>query len=214
MWKTGALALSIGLLSALAGCGSAPSMTTDLAAGPVGEGPPAHPSPDVPCPAVPGLARQVSTGGEPESLSGGACLVHAALMGNAKAARILGDAYAGALATRGSRAGLPADLFGRQIQWYRAAARSGQSVDEIRLARALDFDPRVTMPDPALAYYTRAASHGDQGAADTIAQAWAKGRIYAARIVDFRLWVEEQAPSHPALAKAAILLEAEPQGGI
>ncbi|EIZ80213.1 hypothetical protein WSK_1247 [Novosphingobium sp. Rr 2-17] len=189
--------------------GPAPLAAVDGSAGPLPEASP-HLSPQPTCPKDEHLSQKLSDGVSPESTPAGACLVHNARLGNATAARMLGDAYARALASRRPGRGAGIDLFGRQIMWFRAAAAAGQPLDEIRLAQALDFDEQARMPDAALAFYFRAARQGELSAVDAVTQAWALGRISPEQIDDFRNWLNAQAPSNPALNRAANRLNVEP----
>lgn len=185
----------------------APSAAFDAEAGPLAEVAPGQAASTPPCRMDPNLAHGLSVGRAPESTPDGACLLRSARSGNVIAARMLGDAYTQAL-TDGTPEST-GDLFGRQIMWRRAAAVSGRAEDEIRLAQAFDFDHRIRMPDQALAYYIRAAHHGSPSAGNAVADAWAQGRILPEQIGDFRLWIDAQAPSHPAFRQAALKLDRE-----
>jgi hypothetical protein len=204
------LAVATGALVAHSSSYPSPVARPDHAAGPLAETAPGAGHTGASCPAATGLAQALSTGAPPESLPAGACLMRAAHGGDIAAARRLGDAYAGALALHPPGHGPSPDLFGRQIMWRRAAAASGLPQDEIMLAQALDFDRQAIMPEAALAYYFRAARQGAHPAANAVARAWAQGRIYPDKITAFRLWLQAQAPSTPALSQAAELIGSTP----
>lgn len=200
-------AVSVALLLAVPLFEPAPSSAFDAKAGPLAEVAPGQTVSTPSCRVDANLVHVLSVGGAPDSTPDGACLLRSARSGNFIAARMLADAYARAL-TEGTPEST-GDLFGRQIMWRRAAAVSGRVEDEILLAQAFDFDPRVRMPDQALAYYIRAAHHGNASAGDAVAQAWAQGRILPDQIGDFRLWIDAQAPTHPAFRRAALRLDQE-----
>ncbi|NBC35783.1 hypothetical protein GTZ99_04340 [Novosphingobium sp. FSY-8] len=140
------------------------------------------------------------------------CLEKAANAGNQAAAMALGDAYGQALIREAKlgKAGAT-DLFVRQIHWYRQAVSSGQPIAEMRLARALDYDAGLLMPDEALAYFIRAAHHGSAQAAKIIATAWVGGRVPPENITDFRAWLDSKKEDDPAMAQALAMIDQAPK---
>ncbi len=122
-----------------------------------------------------------------EASAAGRCLMAAAGRGNGVAALQLGHFYRDYAA---AVSGL--DTFGREVEWYRRALALGVPQANVHLMQALDRYPARQMPDRALAHGIRAVELGNREAAETIAAAYAAGRIAPGKLYYLRQWLSEQ----------------------
>ncbi|MDE2303246.1 MAG: hypothetical protein KGK11_11885 [Sphingomonadales bacterium] len=172
-----------------------------LAAG-LGACKPAAPSALAPIRCPPGtpaeLVGAIAAGRPAEATMRGRCLAAAARRGDATAARILAAAYQAAMLAAPRGAALSLDLFGRRVAWLAAGAAAGDAGAERALAAASDLNPRLAMPDMALAWYQRAAQQGDLAALAALRAGVQQRRLRPDRLYDFHRWLNHNAARGPA----------------